>query len=93
MNYRLASRWKIEAEDLLGNHYSPYYYGVSDPVRYAEWFKGNNVTLWIYTGSRSYHVWAGVSMEIPDLLVLKEIINEVRVYEVDHTALEEFLAG
>jgi hypothetical protein len=93
MNYRLASRWKIEAEDLLGNHYSPYYYGVSDPVRYAEWFKGNNVTLWIYTGSRSYHVWGVVSREIPDLLVLKEIINEVRVYEVDHTALEEFLAG
>jgi hypothetical protein len=93
MNYRLASRWKIEAEDLLGNHYSPYYYGVSDPVRYVEWFKGNNVTLWIYTGSRSHHVWEVVSREIPDLLVLKEIINEVRVYEVDHTALEEFLAG
>ncbi len=93
MNYRLVSRWKVEAEDLLGNHYSPYYYGVSDPVRYAEWFRGNNVTLWIYTGSRSYHVWAVVSRDIPDLLVLKEIIHGVRVYEVDDRALEEFLAG
>ena len=93
MNYRLVSRWGVEAADLLGNHYSPHYYGVTDPVRYAEWFLRNNVTLWLYTGSRSYYVWAVTSSEIPDLLILKETIHGVRVYEVDRSALEEFLSG
>jgi hypothetical protein len=93
MNYRLVSRWGVEASDLLGNHYSPHYYGVTDPVRYAEWFLRNNVTLWLYTGSRSNDVWAVTSSEIPDLLILKEIIHGVRVYKVDRSALGEFLLG
>jgi hypothetical protein len=38
-------------------------------------------------------VWAVTSSEIPDLLILKEIIHGVRVYEVDRSALEEFLSG
>jgi hypothetical protein len=90
MNYRLVSRWGVAATDLLGNHYSPHYYGVTDPVRYAEWFLRNNVTLWLYTGSRSYPVWAVTSKGVPDLLVLKEIIHDVQVYEVDQTVLEAF---
>ena len=93
MNYRFVSKWKVRATNLLGNHYSPHYYGVTDPTRYAEWYRSNNVTLWIYTGSRSDPVWAVTSREIPNLLVLRGEFRGIRVYEVDRGVLEEFLAG
>lgn len=93
MNYRFATRWRVEAGDLLGNHYAPHYYGVTDPVRYAEWFRRNNVTLWLYTGNRSYPVWVVASREMPDLLILREIIYGIRVYGVDRSALDELLSG
>jgi hypothetical protein len=92
MNYRFVTKWRVEAGNLLGNHYAPHYYGVTDPVRYAEWFRKNNITLWLYTGSRSYPVWVMASREMPDLLILSEIISGVRVYEVNHSILDDLLS-
>jgi len=31
MNYRLVSHWGIDASSVLGNHYAPHYYGITDP--------------------------------------------------------------
>ncbi|UCH57744.1 MAG: hypothetical protein JSV18_02200 [Candidatus Bathyarchaeota archaeon] len=91
MNYRFVTRWRLKATSLLGNHYSPHYYGVSSPIRYAEWFKRNNITLWLHTGSRSHPVWAVTSRDLPGLLMLKEEAHGVRVYEVDQELLDELL--
>ena len=32
LNYMLISKWGVGASNLIGNHYSPHYYGVSDPL-------------------------------------------------------------
>ena len=93
MNYRFALRWRVRAKDLLGNHYSPHYYGVTEPLEYARWFARNNVTLWIHGGSRANPVYAVVSREMPGLLVLRDEAYGIRVFEVDRDVLEGILAG
>ena len=65
-NYRLVSRWGVNPENLLSNHYAPNNYGETDPARYANWFTRHNVTLWLHCGSRSHPVWTVVSREYPD---------------------------
>ena len=91
-NYRLVSRWGVKPGDLLGNHYSPHYYGVSNPVKYAEWFARCNVTLWLHCGSRSHPVWAVVNRAYPDLLTLKEEVHGFRIYGVNQTRLESIIS-
>ena len=93
VNYRLCFRWGVEASDLLGNHYSPHYYGVKEPLEYAKWLAKHNVTLWLYASSRAYPVWAVASRKMPGLLVLKEEVYGMRIYEVDHAVLEKILSG
>ena len=93
MNYRFASRWRIKAINLLGNHYSPAYYGVSDPVEYARWFEEHNITLWIYVDSRAYPMWSIASRNFPDLLVYENESYGKRFYTVNQTALELALTG
>ena len=90
-NYRLISRWGVSPEDLLSNHYSPHYYGVTDPARYARWFARHNVTLGLHCGSRSHPVWAVVSQEYPDLLLLKEEVHGILIYVVNQTRLERII--
>jgi hypothetical protein len=93
MNYRLVKAWGVRAGDLLGNHYAPHYYGMTDPLEWAKWFQRNNVTLWIYATGRAYPVWAVTSKELPGLLVLREEARGVRIYTVDMEVLEEVLFG
>jgi hypothetical protein len=45
MVYRLSSKHGVESEDIISNHYSPYYYGVTDPAAYFEWLRKENVTV------------------------------------------------
>jgi len=92
-NYRLVSRWGVKPGDLRGNHYSPHYYGVSNPVRYAEWLARGNVTVWLHCGSRSHPVWAMVSREYPDLLAFREEVHGYRIYVVNQTRLESIISG
>jgi len=91
MNYRFVSKWRVKALDLLGNHYSPLYYGLTEPLEYARWFDRNEITLWIYTGDRSDPVWAVTSRDMPDLLVLRGETNGVRIYSINCTVLDSFL--
>jgi len=93
INYRLVSRWGVRASNLLGNHYSPQYYGVADPLEYAKWFERNNVTLWLYASDRAQPVWEVVSIELPDLLVLKEEVYGTKIFVVDRDTLERYLEG
>jgi len=93
MNYRLVTRWGVGATELLGNHYSPHYYGISNPQRYAEWLAKHNVTLWLYSGNRAYPVWAVVSKETPGLLVYLGESHGTKIYEVNRTLIEELLTG
>jgi len=93
MNYRLVTRWGVGATELLGNHYSPHYYGISNPLRYAEWLAKHNVTLWLYSGSRAYPVWAVVSKDVPGLLVYRDESHGTRIYEVNRTRIGELLTG
>ncbi len=91
VNYRLVSRWGVNAEDLLSNHYAPQYYGVTDPAKFARWFVRHNVTLWLHSGTRSQPVWAVVSREYPHLLIFKEEVHGIRIYVVNQTRLERIL--
>ncbi len=90
-NYRLISKWGINLENLLSNHYSPHYYGVTDAAKYARWFARHNVTLWLHCGSRSHPVWAVVSKGYPDLLLFKEEVHGIRIYAVNQTRLERII--
>jgi len=93
MNYRFVSQWRVKASDLLGNHYSPHYYGVTELLEYARWFDRNNITLWIYTGDRADPVWAVTSRNMPGLLVLRGEANGVRVYSVNRAVLDRVLGS
>ncbi len=92
INYRLINRWGVRASDLLGNHYSPNYYGVTEPIEYVRWFESNNVSLWLYAGFDAEPVYAVISVESPDLLVLKDELYGVKIFEVDHSVLKRALA-
>ena len=91
MNYRLCTKWRVRASDLLGNHYSPHYYGVTDPLEYANWFERNDVTIWIHEGKRADAVWEVASSEMPGLLVLREEVHDAKIYEVDRAILDGFI--
>jgi len=91
MNYRFVCRWGIDATRLLGNHYSPSYYGISDPYDYAVWLGLNNVTLWTYTGSRSQPVWKALSQSYPKLLVFRDESYGTLIYAVNQSELERII--
>ncbi len=88
----MINRWGVRASDLLGNHYSPNYYGVTEPIEYVRWFERNNVSLWLYAGFDAEPVYAVISVESPDLLVLKDELYGVKIFEVDHSVLKRALA-
>jgi len=88
LNYRLVSAWNVSTSHLLGNLYSPAYYGISDPIEYARWFESHNVTMWIYTDERAQMVWSIVSSNYPHLLVPRYVNYEMRFYTVNQTALK-----
>ncbi|MBN2334298.1 glycosyltransferase family 39 protein [Candidatus Bathyarchaeota archaeon] len=88
INYRLITEWGVEPEHIIGNHYSPAYYGVDDASEYVRWLGVNNVTLWVRYDYRSAPVWAAVHGDHPELLMLMCETPCVEVYAVDRAALE-----
>jgi hypothetical protein len=93
VNYRFVEAWGVRAGDLLGNHYAPHYYGMTDPVEWARWFDRNNVTLWLYTSNRALPVWTVTSRDLPGLLVPRGEVHGVGIYSVDREVLEAALSG
>jgi hypothetical protein len=92
INYRFVSEWGVGARSLLGNHYSPDYYHVTNPAEYARWFERHNITLWLYVDNRAYPVWTVVDRNLPGLLVFRDEVLGVRVYAVDHDVLDRLLS-
>jgi len=93
ISYRLVHVWGVEPGALLGNHYSPHYYGVDDPLAYAEWLQENDVTLWLKTDFRGEPVLDVVQAHYPDLFELLYGEEYTVVYGVDRDRLESILAG
>jgi hypothetical protein len=92
LNYRLISEWNVSADSLLGNLYSPAYYGISDPIEFVRWFEKHNVTMWIYSDERAQTVWSVVNGSYPDLLVPIYVNYGMKFYSINQTALKIALA-
>ncbi len=93
INYRLVHVWGVEPGALLGNHYSPHYYGVDEPLAYAEWLKENDVTLWLKTDFRGEPVLDVVQAYYPDLFEWLYGEGYTVVYGVDVYVLDSILVG
>ncbi|MCW4048695.1 MAG: hypothetical protein NWE89_03055 [Candidatus Bathyarchaeota archaeon] len=91
MNYWLVSNEGINPKNLLGNHYSPHYYGKAEPMDYARWLHENNVTLWVYYNERSQSVWDVLDSSYPGLLVHLDEASYARIYSVNQTMLQSIL--
>ncbi len=91
INYKLIQKYNIYPRNIIGNHYSPDYYGINDPFEYALWLDINEVTLWIYWDERAKPVWDVISKYYPELFVLKERLPAADIYTVDQTILKEIL--
>lgn len=93
INYRLVHVWGIEQGVLLGNHYSPHYYGVDDPLAYVEWLKENDVTIWLKTDFRGEPVLEAVQTHYPCLFELLDEVSYTKIFLVDRERLEFILGG
>jgi hypothetical protein len=93
INYWLVHVWGVEPEALLGNHYSPHYYGIDDPLAYAEWLEDNDVTLWLKTDFRGEPILDAVQANYPDLFEQLYGESYTVVYKIDQNALESILVG
>jgi hypothetical protein len=91
MNYWLIQKYELNAKNIIGNHYSPYYYKVETPSSYAQWLSDNNVTLWIYWDDRAKPVWEIISLNYPGLLILLEDLPAANIFLVDQNKLLEIL--
>jgi hypothetical protein len=91
INYRLVHTWGVEPRALLGNHYSPHYYGVDEPLAYAEWLSENDVTIWLKTDYRGEPVWEVVQTYYPGLL--EPLYGEAYtvIFRVDQEMLESIV--
>jgi hypothetical protein len=91
INYRLVETGAVDAGCLLGNHYSPDYYGIGEPRAYLEWLSDNGVTLWLRYDYRSDAVWAVVESSYPQVFKLVAVTPCARVYSVDQRAVAALL--
>jgi hypothetical protein len=88
MNYWLIHHSVVYTDSLISNHYSPDYYGITDPIAYANWLYRNNVTLWVYYDQQSEPVWNVISLNYPKLFVPLDHGPYARIYLVNQTLLE-----
>jgi len=86
--YRMADHWKMPITDLMSSHYSPLYYGDRTAEALVEWFKSNNITLWIYAPWQDApEILKILEEERSSLLVLREVVYDRQIFEVNSTAL------
>lgn len=91
INYRLVNKGGVTVDELLGNHYAPNYYGISDPIEYARWFDENDISLWLYYDSRAIPVWSVVKENYPHLLIHIVDLPSARLYAVNDTLLDDIM--
>jgi len=91
INYRLVTTGTVEVNNLLGNHYSPALYGISEPTEYLAWFRSRQVTLWLRYDYRSDPVWAIMEANYPGVLVSIVDTPCAKVYAVDQALISELL--
>jgi hypothetical protein len=90
MNYWFTVHGGISPCNLLGNHYSPHYYGSTESMDYLHWFEKNDVKLWIYYDSRASPVWRAVEC-YPDIFFELEGGSAARIYKVNRTEIRRIL--
>ncbi len=91
INYRLVHTWGVEPIALLGNHYSPHYYGIDEPLAYAEWLSENDVTIWLKTDYRGEPVLEVVQTCYPGLFEPLYEVSYTMIFRVDQATLESIL--
>jgi hypothetical protein len=91
INYKLIQKHNINPINIIGNHYSPNYYGIHDPFEYALWLDNHEVTLWTYWDERAKPVWDIISKHYPGLFVIKERLPAANIYKVDQAILRGIL--
>jgi len=91
INYRLVHTWGVEPIALLGNHYSPHYYGRDEPLAYAEWLSENDVTIWLKTDYRGEPVLEVVQTCYPGLFEPLYEVSYTMIFRVDQATLESIL--
>ena len=91
INYRLVHTWGVEPRALLGNHYSPHYYGIDEPFAYAEWLSENDVTIWLKTDYRGEPVLEMVQTYYPGLFEPLYEVSYTMIFRVDQATLESIL--
>lgn len=91
INYRLVHTWGVEPIALLGNHYSPHYYGIDEPFAYAEWLSENDVTIWLKTDYRGEPVLEMVQTCYPGLFEPLYEVSYTMIFRVDQATLESIL--
>jgi hypothetical protein len=91
INYRLVHTWGVEPGALLGNHYSPHYYGIDEPLAYALWLWENDVTLWLKTDYRGESVLEVVQTYYPGLFEPLNEVSYTQIFRVDQAKLESIV--
>ena len=91
INYRLVHMWAVEPKALLGNHYSPHYYDIDEPLEYALWLSENDVTIWLKTDIRGEPVWEMVQTHYPGLFEPLDEVSYTKIFRVDQAMLESIL--
>jgi len=91
INYRLVHTWGVEPGALLGNHYSPHYYGIDEPLAYALWLWENDVTLWLKTDYRGEPVLEVVQTYYPGLFEPLNEVSYTQIFRVDQAKLESIV--
>ena len=88
--HRIVDRWSVPLTNLMSSHYSPLYYGNRTPKALVEWFRSNNITLWIYVPWQNAPEVLKILQEgKPSLLILRATSYDVRIFEVNSTALSK----
>lgn len=91
INYRLVNTGAVDVSNLLGNHYSPAFYGINEPSEFLAWMRDRQVSIWLRYDYRSDQVWAVMEANYPGVLVWVTDTPCARVYSVDQALVSELL--
>jgi hypothetical protein len=91
INYRLVNIGAVDVSNLLGNHYSPAFYGITEPSEYLAWMRDRQVSMWLRYDYRSDTVWAVMETNYPGVLMWVTDTPCAGVYAVDRALISELL--